>query len=286
MQRKSLLQRTHHVVAPMHNDARNVFQPSRIAAKLIGFKKGMIDEIVVLDARQTQGDMRVAEVIRGGVIGQQRHRAPLPHRPGLGRRHAPQFVRAGEQPMKSVQQIAAFILGNRRKIIPPVIRENRIRAILIKPVNIARAAEKNPAQNQAAHTLRMGFSIGQPQSAAPGAAEDQPFFNAQMLTDTFDVGHQIPGGVIRQFRMRRGTPATALIEQHDAIALRVEIAAMIHRTARPRPAVQKHHGNAVGIAAFLDVQGMQRADGKCKVVVRLNGRVEGAHIEVLRVSFV
>ncbi|KAG0919265.1 hypothetical protein G6F32_016251 [Rhizopus arrhizus] len=72
----------------------------------------------------------------------------------------------------------------------------------------------------------MGLRIGQRQRRAPRAAVDQPAFDAQMLTHLLDVGHQRLRGVVAQLAERRGAPAAALVDQHDAVARRVEEAAM------------------------------------------------------------
>jgi hypothetical protein len=43
-----------------------------------------------------------------------------------------------------------------------------------------------------------------------------------VLAQAFDIGDEVPGRVVGELRMRRRTAATALVEQHDAVACRIE----------------------------------------------------------------
>ena len=76
--------------------------------------------------------------------------------------------------------------------------------------------------------------------------------------------------------MRAAAAAAALVEQHDAIARRVEEAPRFRIAAGARPAVQEHDGLARGIAAFLPVDLVAVADGQVAVTQWLDRRVEFA----------
>ncbi len=90
-----------------------------------------------------------------------------------------------------------------------------------------------------------------------------------MRSHALQVCDQIPRGVVLQLGMRCGFAAPALVEQHDPITLRIEELTMIGRDPAAGAAVQKHHRNAVGIAALLDVHGMPIVHGKSVRNVRL-----------------
>ncbi|MNT58090.1 hypothetical protein D3C72_1955060 [compost metagenome] len=98
-----------------------------------------------------------------------------------------------------------------------------------------------------------------------------------MFAHLLDVGHQILRGVVTQLTEWRGAAAAALIDQHDAVALGVEEAAMGGRDAGAGAAVQVHHRNAFRCAALLDVQGVQRVDGQREFAVWGDRRVQRAH---------
>jgi len=107
----------------------------------------------------------------------------------------------------------------------------------------------------------MRLGIGQRQRRTPGTAKHHPAVDTKLFAQFLDVRHQLPSGVIAQLGVRSGLPATALVEQHDAIALRVE-KPPVHRLATgPWPTVQEQHRQALRAAAFLDVQGMQIVHG-------------------------
>ena len=89
-----------------------------------------------------------------------------------------------------------------------------------------------------------------------------------------DVGDQVPGGVRFQRRVGRALAAAALVEVHDAVLFRVEEAPLFGIGAAARTAVQKDHRLAGGVAAFLEVDLVDRRDLEPARVVGLDGRVE------------
>jgi hypothetical protein len=116
----------------------------------------------------------------------------------------------------------------------PQIGKQAIGAGLIKPVDVLIAAQKDAAQDQAQYPFGMRFGVSQRQGRAPGAAEDHPAVDAEPFAQFLDIGHQMPGRVVAQFRVRGGLAAAALVEQHDAIAFRVE-EPPVHRLRNRRP---------------------------------------------------
>ena len=81
-------------------------------------------------------------------------------------------------------------------------------------------------------------------------------------------------------RVRRGASAPALVEQHDAVPLGVEEAAVPGGGSRARTAVEEHDRLAVGIAALLPVDAVAVADDELAGLVRLDRRIEDV-VEVL-----
>jgi hypothetical protein len=66
------------VVAPLDDDPGDIGQVIGVAQELIGLQEGPVDEVVTLDARQTQGHMGVGEVGLQVGVGQQGGGAPRP----------------------------------------------------------------------------------------------------------------------------------------------------------------------------------------------------------------
>src|SRR5690348_15357344 len=120
----------------------------------------------------------------------------------------------------------------------------------------------------------MRFRVRQRQGRTPGAAEYLPALDAQTLPQPFDVGDQIPGGVVAQFGVRRRAPAATLVEQDDAISARVEESPALGVAARAGSAVQEHHRLAARIAALLVVERVQRRDLQRAGIVGLDLGVE------------
>jgi hypothetical protein len=99
----------------------------------------------------------------------------------------------------------------------------------------------------------VSLGIGQREGRTPGAAKDQPGGNTQALANALHVRHQMPGAVVGQLGVGPRTPGAALVEENDAVKLRIEEAPMDRVAPRPRSAMQEDGGQALGVAAFLQV---------------------------------
>src|SRR5580698_945834 len=122
----------------------------------------------------------------------------------------------------------------------------------------------------------MGLRIRQRQRRAPRAAEYLPALDAQVLADTLDVRHQVPGGVAVQLRMWRGLAAATLVEQHDAVNRRVEEASAFRTGTAARTTMQEYHRLTLWITALLVIDRMQRRHRQEADIVSLDFRVQGA----------
>ena len=137
--------------------------------------------------------------------------------------------------------------GNRRDVLLPEVGKDRAGAqrVLVEPFELGAAQQEDAAQHQFGDALGVALRVGQRQRRAPGAAEHQPALDPQMRAQRLDVGDQVPGGVLAQLGVRAARAAAALIEQHDAVAPRIEEAPHAGIGAAARAAVQEHHRLAV-----------------------------------------
>ena len=85
VQGQGIIQRAHHVVTAVHNYPGDIRQPTRVPHNLIRFQKGVVHEVVALNARQGYGDMGVAEMLHHLGVRMQGGATAFPDRPGLGR---------------------------------------------------------------------------------------------------------------------------------------------------------------------------------------------------------
>ena len=100
-----------------------------------------------------------------------------------------------------------------------------------------------------------------------------------------DVGDDVVGGVDAQVGLRfagQGTtaPAPTLVDQHGAVGVRVEEAALTRCAARAGSAVEVERGFASGIAAALPMHLLPIAHVEQAAIVRLNRR-ESARLPAL-----
>jgi len=277
MQIPGAARRTDHVVATLHDDRRNVADALRVAQQLVVVpEEAAVHEVVAFDAREGQREGVLAAA--GDVVGilMQETGGALPDGPCTRGLEPDTRILAGQPTMVGADEVAAFHLGNRREVMLPRIRIERAAAVLIEPLQLPAPQHEDAAQHQLGHPLGMRLRIGQRQRGAPGTAEHLPAFQCQMLAQALDVRNQVPSGVVDEFRMRRGASATALVEQHDAIGIRVEEAPALGIATAARPAMQEHHRLAVRIAALLVVQRMQRRDLQEAAVVGLDPGIKRA----------
>src|SRR5581483_3398950 len=97
-----------------------------------------------------------------------------------------------------------------------------------------------------------------------------------MLAQAFDVFDQVPRGVVHQVRVRTALAAAALIEQDDAIALRVKEATHASIGATTGPAVEKYRWFSARVARFLVIQLVDLGHAQIPAPVRFDGRIEFA----------
>ncbi len=96
--------------------------------------------------------------------------------------------------------------------------------------------------------MRIRLAIGEPQRAAPRAAENQPAVNLKVLAQLLDVGNQLDRVVAERLADRCRSACAALIEQHDAKKFRIEKTPVLRRTPAAWPAVHEKHRRTRRIA--------------------------------------
>src|SRR5690606_31014720 len=91
-------------------------------------------------------------------------------------------------------------------------------------------------------------------------------------------GGVVPQIGVRLTRVRRAATATTLIEQDDAVLLRIEEPPVPRCCAATRSAVQEDHGLALGIAADLPGHPVSVAREQVAAVMRLDRRIQRIHV--------
>ena len=110
------------VVAAVHDDAGNAVQAVRVAQQLVvDVEEAAVDEIVVLDAREAQREMRV--VVALDEVGVQQELVEPSQRPRARGGEARRLVGRGQAAVVGADQVAALDLGDRRDVVLPGFRE-------------------------------------------------------------------------------------------------------------------------------------------------------------------
>jgi len=229
---------------------------------------------VRLDAREGESELVLFVVAGKCGVGQKFSGGALPSAPDLRGRELHCPVIAGKTAVVGGEQIVALCLGDVGEVWLPGIRIEDRSSALVEPVDFLPAQQEDAAQDEFGDAFGMSLGIGEGQSGTPGPAEYLPVLNAQVLADFLNIGDEVPGGVGFERRVRRALAAAALVEIHDAVFLRVKEAARFGVGASARTAVQKNHRLARWVAAFLEVDLVDRRDPKSACVIGLNRRIE------------
>ena len=124
--------------------------------------------------------------------------------------------------------------GDRREVVLPRVGKDLARPLLVEPEELAPAQQEDAAQHERLAAIRVRLGVGQRKGAAPAPAEDDPPVDAEVLAQLLDVRHEIPGRVLPELREGCALAAAALVVQHDAPLLRIEVA-VVERVRCRRP---------------------------------------------------
>jgi hypothetical protein len=75
-----------------------------------------------------------------------------------------------------------------------------------------------------------------------------------MLSQSLNISDKVPGGVLFETCMGSALSRTPLIEKHDPIDFRIEVATIVRRNPAARSAVQKNRRLALGVATLFVVK--------------------------------
>ena len=120
--------------------------------------------------------------------------------------------------------------------------------------------------------------IGESQRRAPGAAKDLPALDPDHLAQALDIGDEVPGRVGLQAGMGRRAPASALVEDEDVVARRIEEPAMKRARAAAGPAMQKDDRLGALRAAALPIDPVTVSHVQHAGLIRFDRRIEKAGI--------
>ena len=242
-----------------------------------------VREVVRADANEREhrvvGTVAVAAGRRAGV---ERQDGVLPRAPVPCRAVAHERIGVLHQPRVRGDEVAvAFGLGNSRAKALPLSREEA-RDPAVQPVDLRAPRRGDREEHDLGDSLRVLLGVRQRERRAPRPAGDEPAFDGEMLAQALHVRDQMVRGVAahvrrRVARVRSASPASALVEQHCAVAIGVEAATHVGRAPRAGAAVHHHGRLAVRVAARLPVDEVAVAHVEQSAVIGLDGRIELRH---------
>jgi hypothetical protein len=71
------------------------------------------------------------------------------------------------------------------------------------------------------------FGVGECEGRTPGAAENNPLVNFEMVAKCLNVGYQVPGSVCLEICVRGRVPATALVEEDRPVVRGIKICSTV-----------------------------------------------------------
>ena len=195
VQRPGIARRAWHVITAMDDRAGNAAEPPGVAQQLAILQPCVVHEEMVLDPREGEREMAVAERLGQSRIGQQRDRLALPQRPRLRRLQLLRLVLAGQQAAIGAEHIVALLRRDRRDERFKFVGEHLGHAELIIPSEFRARGGIDPAQDQRADAAWMRLGIGERERRSPRSAEDEPAFHPDHLPQPLDIRHEMPGRI-------------------------------------------------------------------------------------------
>ena len=264
-------------------------KPPRVRQQLALLQPGAVREVVRADADERErgvgrpvavGPRRAARLERDhGVLP----REPVGHRPC-----ADVGVRALEQPRVRGDEIAVPVrLRHAAPEAVPVGREEAAHPA-VEPVDVRAPGHRDAEEDDLRHALGVPLGVGEDQRRPPRAAVEEPPLDAEVLAQPLHVGDEVVGRVRRHVdrgvaRVREAAAAATLVEQDDAVSLRVEVAAASRAAAGAGPTVHDEGRLPGRVATRLPVDEVVVAHVEQPLVVRLdggNGSIRGSTYQV------
>jgi hypothetical protein len=110
--------------------------------------------------------------------------------------------------------------------------------------------QEDATQHQLRYALGMRDRVRKGEGGAPASTKHLPGVHAQVLPQLLEVFHKVPRRVLLELRKGSRLAAAALVDQNDAVRLRIEVASVHRCRTATWPAVDKEHWLAVRIAIF------------------------------------
>jgi hypothetical protein len=250
---------------------RQVPDPVHVGQQLVWREETVVSEEVRFQPRQRQRVFR--ELTDQVGVGDEGRAAAFVFAPGACERDVHARIGIEQPPDVTAQHVAALAFGQHFNEFAPGFRVNVARPAE-KPFHFARTAKKDAAQDETEAALRHGLAVGERQRAAPGASEQQPLADPEVLAQALEVLNQVLGGVACDLADRRRCAGPALVVQDDPEEVGVEEASMFRRAAAAWAAMQKHDRDAPRVAADLPVHRVNIVERQHSAVVRLDRSIK------------
>ena len=228
-------ERTAQVKASMDQDAGKVCERTRMSHQHPRFKPGVVTTIVGHETRTCQLQCGLqAPWVRCG-LGGHRHQGGLPRAPSLGRLHGQGRIGILQKAVVRRDEIAiAVSRWDTGAEARPLCREQGGHAT-IQPVDLGSPGGGDAAEHHFRDASRMALGVREPKGRAPRTAKQPPGVKIQVLAKRLQVRQEMCRRLDRQIGAQvtgvQRPPATpSLVEQHDPVGLRSEVATSSCRT--------------------------------------------------------
>src|SRR5262249_40513877 len=201
----------------------------------------------------------------------------FPDGPGAGGLEARRLVPAREPLVVRPHEVAALAPRDRREVFLPRVGKQVTGTFLVKPKELAPSKHEDSAEDESLAAIRVRLRVGEGERAAPAASEDDPPIDPQVPAQLLRILDKIPRRVLAQLGMRCALPAPALVEEDDPPLPRIEVPALGGIRAAARASMQEHDGLAPGVAAFLEVDRVERRDAEAPGTIWLARGEESSH---------
>ena len=184
--------------------------------------------------------MRAAIAVGPVGLWVHRHQGGLPLAPILCGLHVHGRIGILQKAVVSRDEIAiAVSRWDTRAEARPLCREQGCNAT-IEPVDLGSPGGGDAAEHHFRDASRMSLGVREPKGRAPRTAKQPPCVNIQVLSKMLQVRQEMCSRIDRKIGAQvtgvRRTPATSsLVEQHDPVGFRIEVATYPVEPPEPGP---------------------------------------------------
>lgn len=137
------------------------------------------------------------------------------------------LVVSGQSLVVRLHHISSLALRDDGLVVIEEISEQEARPLLVEPQQLLSSQGEDASEDQSQAAIRVRLRVGERQRRTPRSPKDDPAVDAEVLSQLFDVLHEMPGRVLLERGVRGRPPRASLVEQDAAVVRGIKVLSVI-----------------------------------------------------------